>query len=96
MIKLIISDKGIASSVDSPNIFLNKKLGDVIELSSVKYKITGASTNDGFYLVKGINCSGKSSMILRLNKKEKVRRTVYGRIINNNVSSINLVKVTEE
>ena len=92
MIKIILSDNGVGSVLLGDVNFLNKKLGDIVEIEGVRYKIAGASTTDGFHLVKGINCAGKSSMMLRLSKKVKVRRTVYGRIINSKVSSINLVK----
>ncbi len=91
--KFILNEVGSARLVDLSTSVLNRKLGDVFEEAGQKYKITGASTSDGFPLVRGINHAGKSTMMLWINKKTKVRRTVYGRLINTNVTAINLVKV---
>jgi ribosomal protein S6E (S10) len=91
--KFILNEISSGRVIDLKTNVLNRKLGDVFEEDGQKYKITGGSTSDGFPLVRGMDHAGKSTMMVQIDKKTRIRKTKYGRIINNNVTAINLVKV---
>ncbi len=89
------------------NVFLNKKIGDKISgdecgLAGYELEITGGSDNCGFPIRKDVQGAARKRILavkgVGLKKKGKglkIRKTVRGNLITDNISQINL-KVLKE
>jgi len=106
--KLCISESGktFQKEVKDADTLISKKIGDKIEgkivgLEGFELEITGGSDKSGFPMRKGIlgirkklTLKGGVGISRKLRRGEKIRRTVCGHKINENISQINL-KVTK-
>lgn len=85
------------------NVFLNRKIGDEVELSVIglsgfKGKITGGSDKQGFPMKNSLQSSGRKKLLLKKGigfktkrKGERRRRSVRGNTISPEIMQLNIV-----
>ena len=99
---LVISDakKGVAYPVktESAEIFMGKKIGNEVSLSSIGLegytaKITGGSDKQGFPMRADLRGTGRKKIIITKEKKKgkKIKITKRGCVIAEDIAQINLV-----
>jgi len=103
--KLVINDPktGKSYSLEKDiDIFLNKKLGEVVDgsiigLDGFKLEITGGSDNSGFPMKKGLHFPYKIKVLgssgvgfKSIKKGEKKRKTLRGEIVSSDIAQLNL------
>ncbi|MFT7616149.1 MAG: small subunit ribosomal protein S6e [Candidatus Woesearchaeota archaeon] len=98
--------KQIEIEGDNANVFVGKKIGDSVKGESVdmpgyEFLITGGSDSAGFGMRRDVDMTGKRKILitkgtgLRKNREgRRVRKTVAGNTIGEDVSQVNL-KVTK-
>ena len=96
------SGKAYSKKIEEAGIFLNKKLGDTIELSAIgmqgyKAKITGGSDRCGFPMHPGVSGSIRKRIFIaegvgfKAEKRgEKKRKNVRGNVIGTDINQLNL------
>ncbi len=98
----------IEAKEDSAAVFIGKRIGDTVNLTPLglkgyEAKITGGSDRCGFPMRKDIHRAGRAKALMSSRtqgyKPEKagirVRKTVVGDVINDDISQINTVVVKE-
>ncbi|MEW6295449.1 MAG: 30S ribosomal protein S6e [Candidatus Diapherotrites archaeon] len=108
--QLVLSDpktgKAYSKKIESPALFLNKKIGEEIKLDSVGLegytaKIKGGSDKQGFPMNQSIQGSirkkiftGKTTGFRPKRKGERTRKSVRGNIISSEIEQVNLTVTT--
>jgi ribosomal protein S6E (S10) len=105
--KINLSEKGKTYKVESENpSLIGKKIGDTVlgkeidsKFEGYEFKITGASSKEGFPAIAGVEGVGLKKSLLKKGKGMKtkkpkglkLRKTVHSHNINQNITQINLV-----
>ncbi len=96
------SGKAYSKKIEEAGIFLNKKLGEAIELSAIgmqgyKAKITGGSDKCGFPMHPGVSGLARKRLFIaegigfKAEKRgEKKRKNVRGNVIGADINQLNL------
>ncbi len=94
-------------SEEEARMFYGLKIGDVVDLSPLglkgyKAKITGGTDKDGFPMRPDVHGTGRKRVLLSggpgvrgLKKGERVRKTVRGNVVAEDIEQLNLVIVEE-
>ena len=94
-------------SDEEAKMFYGLKIGDVVDLSPLgfkgyKAKITGGTDKDGFPMRPDVHGTGRKKVLLskgpgvrKLKKGERVRKTVRGNVVAEDIEQLNLVIVEE-
>ncbi len=92
---------------EEAKMFYGLKIGDVVDLSPLgfkgyKAKITGGTDKDGFPMRPDVHGTGRKKVLLSkgpgvrgLKKGERVRKTVRGNVVAEDIEQLNLVIVEE-
>ena len=96
------SGKAYSKKIEEAGIFLNKKLGDTIELSAIgmqgyKAKITGGSDRCGFPMHAGVSGIARKKLLIAEGvgfisekKGQRKRKNVRGNVIGADINQLNL------
>ncbi len=91
---------------EEASMFYGLKIGDEVDLSPIgltgyKAKITGGTDRDGFPMRPDVHGTGRKKVLLsggpgvrRLKKGERVRKTVRGNTVAEDIEQLNLVITT--
>ena len=94
-------------SDEEAKMFYGLKIGDVVDLSPLgfkgyKAKITGGTDKDGFPMRPDVHGTGRKKVLLsrgpgvrKLKKGERIRKTVRGNVVAEDIEQLNLVIVEE-
>jgi len=89
------------------HLFYGKKIGDEVDISPLGLhgyvvKIRGGTDKDGFPMRPGIHTTGRKRVLIgsgagvderKLQKGEKIRKTVRGDIVDSDIAQLNVVVV---
>lgn len=103
---VVISDrktgKAYSKKIDDPAIFMNKKIGEEIDLSPIGLigysgKITGGSDKDGFPMKHDLQGGMRKKVFIFKKRKEGLRRrvTMRGNVIGKDINQLNIAVVKE-
>ena len=94
-------------SQDEAQMFYGLTIGDVVDLSPLgmagyKARITGGTDKDGFPMRPDVHGTGRKKILLsagpgvrKLKKGQRVRKTVRGNVVAEDVEQLNLVIIEE-
>ncbi len=94
-------------SDDEASIFIGRKIGDIVDLTPIglegyKVKITGGTDKDGFPMRPDVHGTGRKRVLLSkgpgvrgLKKGQRIRKTVRGNTVAEDIEQLNVVIVEE-
>jgi len=104
--EIVISDpksgKAFSKKTDSADMFMNKKIGDEVDISMLglegyKVKITGGSDAQGFPMKKDLEGTMRKKIFMVSNSKrgKRERLTARGNVISEDINQINVIVVKQ-